>query len=64
LREETDLDALNAELVGVARETIQPHRFLCGGAPIRLRSIAEGKSNPIVELGEQMYASRFRCLSK
>ena len=25
LREEADLDALHAELVGVARETIQPH---------------------------------------
>ena len=32
--------------------------------PIRLRRIEEGETNPIDELDEPMYASRFRCLSE
>jgi hypothetical protein len=58
LREEAGLDALNAELVGVARETIQPADVL------RLRWAAEGESNPMDELGEQMIAHHFRCFSE
>jgi hypothetical protein len=34
LRDETDLDALNDELVGVVRETLQPAHALCGCASL------------------------------
>jgi hypothetical protein len=47
----------------VVRKIMQP-ASLCGCTPIRLRRMAEGESNPIDELGKQMYASRFRCLSE
>jgi hypothetical protein len=46
LREEAGFDALNAELVEVARETMQPAYFSLGCALIRLRRAAEGESNP------------------
>ena len=64
LREETDFGALNTELVGVARETMQPHvspshtsHYSC--TPIHLRRLAEGDSNPIDEPGERMYVPWF-----
>jgi hypothetical protein len=44
LRDDTDLDALSDDLVGVVRETMRLPTSLCGCAPSYHRGDAKGKS--------------------
>ena len=62
LRDEIHLVALNDDLVGVVRETIQPARARCGCAPIRpLRSSGRTSDLPIHPSAWNRRSRNFAC---
>jgi hypothetical protein len=62
LHEETDLGALNAELVGVGSETMQLVHVSWWLRPARSPKDGGGRGYQIDEQGERRYVCCFRCL--